>query len=85
VRRPFLYMGFWLGAAGGLAAWGLVSLCYWYLKAPVTSLVQGLNGNFQFIALDVTGVALLVVGAVMVSILGAMLAVGRHLRRIEPH
>lgn len=84
VRRPFLYQGLWYGIAGGLAAWLLVSISYWYLQSPVNRLMTSLTGSFQFVSLSGQDIILLVAGSVLISLCGAALAVRRHIRQIEP-
>lgn len=84
VRRPFLYMGFWYGLLGGLAATALVNYCYYLLQAPVTALASSFESSTQLAGLGVEGTFLLLVGSIVVSLFGSMVAVGRHIRQIEP-
>ena len=84
VRRPFLYMGFWFGLAGGLVAWGLIALCFFFLSAPAEQLLASLGSNSSLMQLGFGGVLLLLVTAVSISLLGTIIAVGRHIRAIEP-
>ncbi|MGH8271890.1 MAG: permease-like cell division protein FtsX [Gammaproteobacteria bacterium] len=84
VRRPFLYGGFWYGVIGGLLAWILVEIALALLARPVADLTYlyasdtGLEGP-GFVGFF----AILALGAVL-GWLGALVAVGRHLRAIEP-
>ena len=84
VRRPFLYTGFWYGLLGALAAWILVGFTVWALD-PATQRLAGLYGSdFRLSGLaPATGFLLLGTGALL-GLLGAVLAVSQHLRRIEP-
>lgn len=84
VRRPFLYTGFWYGLIGGFIAWLTVLMALLILSGPVNQLaalyesqfsLQWLSGSL-FIALPLCGLLL--------GVLGAWLAVGRHLSAIEP-
>ncbi len=84
IRRPFLYTGFWYGTLGGLLAWFTILLTFSLLNGPINELaslyesqfsLQWLSGQL-FISLPLTGLAL--------GMLGAWLAVGRHLDAIEP-
>ena len=84
VRRPFLYTGFWYGLIGGFIAWLTVLIALLIISGPVNQLaalyesqfsLQWLSGSL-FIALPVCGLLL--------GVLGAWLAVGRHLNAIEP-
>src|SRR5690625_998316 len=84
VRRPFLYGGLWYGAIGGIIAWILVEIALALLDRPVERLAHlyastgGLDGPGAggFFAMLVIGGAL--------GWLGALLAVGRYLRAVEP-
>lgn len=84
VRRPFLYMGFWFGLAGGLVAWALISLCFYLLAEPASQLLASMGTQTELLQLDFAGVLLLLCVAVGISLLGAIIAVGRHIRAIEP-
>lgn len=84
VRRPFLYTGFWYGLLGGAIAWLTLLLTLLTINGPVNRLaslydsqfaLQWLSGQ-MFIALPLFGTLL--------GVLGAWLAVGRHLNTIEP-
>lgn len=84
VRRPFLYTGFWYGLLGGAIAWLTLLITLLTINGPVNRLaslydsqfaLQWLSGQ-MFIALPLFGTLL--------GVLGAWLAVGRHLNNIEP-
>lgn len=84
IRLPFLYTGFWYGLLGGLFSWVILLFTMGLLTGPINDLAGhygsnfGLHwfGGFMFIILPVAGMSL--------GILGAWLAVGRHLHLIEP-
>ncbi|NQY26908.1 MAG: cell division protein FtsX [Piscirickettsiaceae bacterium] len=85
IRRPFLYTGFWYGILGGLLAWLIILFTFSLLNGPINELaslyesqfsLQWLSGQL-FFTLPFTGLTL--------GILGAWLAVGRHLNAIEPN
>lgn len=84
VRRPFLYMGFWFGLAGGLVAWLFISICFYVLAEPAETLFSSLGDNYHLITLNIPGVFLLLLVAISISLLGSVLAVGKHIRAIEP-
>ncbi|PXF31619.1 hypothetical protein WH50_08905 [Pokkaliibacter plantistimulans] len=84
VRRPFLYTGLWFGLYGGLLAWGLVSMALFWLEQPVTALGSLYQSSFALAGLDAEATLILISGAVLLGILGAWLAVGRHLTAIQP-
>lgn len=84
VRRPFLYTGLWYGMGGALVAWLLVSVCLWVMAQPVSDLVNLYSADFRLHGLGfIQGLQLLLAGGVL-GLLGAGLAVSRHLGEIEP-
>lgn len=84
IRRPFLYSGAWYGLLGGLAAWLLVSLALWATAGPVQQLALLYQSPFRLVAADAGTVLTLLAGGALLGLLGSWLAVGRHLRAIEP-
>lgn len=84
VRRPFLYTGLWYGLGGGVAAWAVISLSIVLLAEPVAELAGLYQSQFALQGLGVTGTLLLWLGSAILGLLGAWLAVGRHLGAIEP-
>lgn len=84
VRRPFLYLGVWIGMVGGLMCWLLLVVCWWLLSGPVAELAQLYGSTFTLQPLS-AGAALLLLGAaVVMAWLGAWWSVSRHLHHIEP-
>lgn len=84
IRRPFLYTGFWYGIGGALLAWLLVQLAFLLLRGPVARLAGLYDSSFLLQPLGfVDSLTLLLAGALL-GWLGSGLAVGRHLREIEP-
>jgi len=84
VRRPFLYLGFWYGLGGALIAWLLMLVSLAWLEAPVQKLAGTYGTGFSLIGLDwEQTLGFLLLGALL-GVAGAWLAVGRHLRQIEP-
>jgi cell division transport system permease protein len=83
IRRPFLYHGAVLGAAGGLAAWALVWLGVHVLNQGLTELAQlyGANLRLQPPSLEDGGSLLLF--STWLSWFGAWLCVQQHLGRVE--
>ncbi len=84
IQRPFLYSGLWHGVLGAVMAWLLVTLSLWLLHGPVQQLSRLYNSSFSLGSLEPLAMLVLVVVGGLLGLLGAWLAVGRHLRDIEP-
>jgi cell division transport system permease protein len=84
VRRPFLYTGLWYGLGGAGLSWLIVTIALWGLRGPLSALALLYHSNFHLQGLDAsTGLQLLLLGAVL-GLVGAWLAVARHLSAIQP-
>ncbi len=84
IRRPFLYSGLWYGIFGGAVAFLLVELSLLSLQGPVRSLAGLYNSSFRLATLDLATAGAILGGGVLLGLGGSWLAVGRHLRAIEP-
>ncbi|XOV86132.1 MAG: permease-like cell division protein FtsX [Pseudomonadota bacterium] len=84
VRRPFLYLGFWYGAGGALTAWVMVQASLLFLAGPVNTLIRSYSGEFAVVGLGLIGSLTLMALGAGLGVLGAALAVRRHLGEIEP-
>lgn len=84
VRRPFLYSGFWYGLFGGVLAWLLVTLAVVALQGPVGQLGDSYADSVQLSGLGLINGVVLVAFSSILGWFGSGLAVGRHLKRIEP-
>ena len=84
VRRPFLYTGLWYGLAGGLCALVLVFFGLLSVSEPVANLAQSYSSQFALQGLGPLNCLILLVMALLIGLLGAWMAVGRHLRDIRP-
>lgn len=83
-RRPLLYTGLWFGLGGGAFAAILVLLGTAILAMPVEVLATAYDSDFQLRGLGlVDSLQLVLIGAGL-GLVGAWLAVFRHLRAIEP-
>lgn len=84
VRRPFLYTGLWYGLGGALVSWSAVSLTLWWLRQPLLTLASLYQSSFNLQGLGVTGgLQLLLLGGSL-GLIGAWIAVARHLKAIQP-
>lgn len=84
IRRPFLYYGALLGLAGGVTAWGIVTLATYLLNGPVGELSALYGTRFQLTHLALRDTGILLLFSAGLGWLGAGLSVARHLRDIEP-
>jgi cell division transport system permease protein len=84
VRRPFLYSGLWQGLAGGLLAIGLIAVALALLEPPVARLATAYGAEFSLIGLNARETLAVAGGGAGLGLIGAWLAAGYHLRRIEP-
>ena len=84
IRRPFLYGGLWYGISGAVLATLLVELAFLQLRGPVRQLAVLYQSGFSLQTLSFTeNLGLLLAGGLL-GLLGAGLAVSRHLAAIEP-
>jgi len=84
IRRPFLYAGLWYGLLGGLLAFLLVTISLWILAGPVGRLAVLYGSGFQLQGLSLDGFLALLAGGAGLGWVGSWLAVGKHIRAIEP-
>lgn len=84
VRRPFIYMGVWCGLSAGLFTLAAVSILTAWLNVPVMQMARLYGSQFALsYPAPLTALAV-IAGASFLGWLGAWLAVGRHLRELEP-
>ena len=84
IRRPFLYTGFWYGLLGGFIAIFLVSFSLLLLQGPIEQLTSLYQGSFNLENMDFITAFNLLILSILLGLAGSWLAVGRHLRDIEP-
>lgn len=84
IRRPFLYTGLWYGLFGGLIALILVEIALWLINGPVENLAGLYASQFTLHNLDFGSIFTLLLTSILLGLGGSWLAVGRHLREIEP-
>lgn len=85
VRRPFLYTGFSFGFAGGLLAVILVQFTLWWLSGPIDDLFSSYQSEQSLTAMGLSSLTSLPLFSGILGLLGAWLAVDRHLGSIEPN
>lgn len=84
IRRPFLYSGLWYGLGGALLAAVLVELALLQLNSPVRQLAGLYESSFRLQMLSASEALGLLLAGGLLGLIGAWLAVGRHLSAIEP-
>ncbi len=84
VRRPFLYTGLWYGMGGGVLAAILLALGFWWLSAQIAQLADLYQSSFRLQGLDFIESLQLILIAGVTGLLGAWIAVARHLYLIHP-
>ena len=83
VKRPFLYLGFWYGIGGAISSWFLVHICLLFLSGPVELIAQSYRDHYALVGLTfLEGLVLFAVSSGL-GLLGAVLAVHKHLRIID--
>ena len=84
VRRPFLYLGFWYGLSGGLAAWLLLTLISTNFQGRLETFLASYGLTAPAIWLSVNEFGILLLSSILVSLLGARIALWRHLKDTDP-
>lgn len=85
VQRPFLYTGLWFGLAGALLALSMTESVLFWLEAPVKELASLYNSNYRLSGLSLIEAAVLLLSSCGLGLIGAWMAVRRHLKAIEVH
>ncbi len=83
IRRPFLYMGFWFGVLGGVFATLCILLLSWWVSAPAERLIDLYHGGFRLQTFNADEIVLCLTISSLIGILGACVAVNRHISNIE--
>lgn len=84
IRRPFLYGGLWYGLGGAVSAWLLLTITRALLAGPVARLASAYGSQFRLDGLTLVETGCLIALGAALGWIGSWLAVGRHLRAIEP-
>jgi len=84
VRRPFLYTGFIFGLSGGLVSVALLWFSVNWLNSSIEVLASLYESRFLLHGLSAGSLMSILGGGSLLGLLGAWLAVRRHLRGIEP-
>ena len=85
IRRPFLYSGFWYGLLGSLIAILLINMSLLIINDPLMQLSSLYGGNlFSLGLMNIKTSSILLLSGCALGLLGARMAVGKHLKDIEP-
>lgn len=84
IRRPFLYTGLWYGLLGSLLAWIMVSIAFSLLDSSMQALTDLYQSDFLLHGLSPLAVITLFISGAALGLGGSWLAVGRHLKDIQP-
>ncbi|MDR3478244.1 MAG: permease-like cell division protein FtsX [Gammaproteobacteria bacterium] len=80
IRRPFLYTGATYGLLGGILAWQLVDLLLLWIKNPTHHVATLYHSQFHLLGISFFDTFVLLISSIMLGLVGAWFAVGRHLR-----
>jgi len=83
IRRPFLYTGIWYGLFGGVISLVLVHLALISFVAPVNELAKLYSSTFVISGLSIINTLLILFASSTLGLIGAWIAVGRHLRNTD--
>jgi cell division transport system permease protein len=85
VRRPFLYMGVFLGLGSSIIAWCLIHWVIYLLNGPIETLALSYQFDFSLSGLTFVSTLFLLIFGISLGWLSAWFAVRRHLDEIEPN
>ncbi len=80
IRRPFIYSGIWYGLFGGILSLVIVHLALYSLVPAVEELARLYGSSFQIGGLGFKMTLYILLASSLLGIIGAWIAVGRHLK-----
>lgn len=83
IRRPFYYMGIFLGLFSGIIALVLIDVCLYPFNTVIVELAQLYGSSFQLTPLSPLVSAILLAASAALGWLGAILSVNRQLWKIN--
>ncbi len=82
IRRPFLYTGIWYGLFGGILSLVLVHVALLFLVSPVNELARLYSSDYTINGLGIPITFYILLLSSLLGLIGAWIAVGRHLRKL---
>ncbi len=83
IRRPMLYRGALYGLLGGLIAWILVSILFFWLQAPAQDLAASYNNHWQLHSLSYSAGLAIIAACAALGFIGSWLSVQQYLQTPE--
>jgi len=80
IRRPFIYSGIWYGLFGGVLSLVIVHVALYSLTSPVNELAKLYSSSFEIKGLGVITTLYVLLASSLLGMVGAWVAVGRHLK-----
>jgi cell division transport system permease protein len=84
IRRPFLYGGIWYGLFGAFLGIILIEASLGLLQSPVQKLAGLYESDYSLVGLNSANALWILGTGILLGWLGSWIAVGRHIRDIEP-
>ena len=84
IRRPFLYLGLWLGLGAALLAVTLSKISEHLLTYAVQSVIEAYGADVTLLTLGINDGLLLLACGASLGLAGAWLAANHHIRSLEP-
>ncbi len=83
IRRPMLYRGALYGVLGGMIAWLLVSVLFWWLRAPAQRLAESYHGDWHLQGLNNLTAFIIIIACALLGLIGSWLSVQHFLQAPE--
>ena len=80
IRRPFIYSGIWYGLFGGILSLVIVHVALFSLISPVNELARLYASDFSISGLGFKTTLYILLASSLLGMIGAWMAVGRHLK-----
>jgi cell division transport system permease protein len=84
IQRPFLYTGLIFGLCGSLISWFLLLISTLIMQEPINQLATLYNSDFSLQGLKFSEILILLISGGTLGLIGSWVAVGRHLKDMEP-